>query len=121
MKCIYILNDRHGYEILPNNPNPQYKQELEGLVDKALNKRLIDKNEHKFLLPDHPVMATFYCLPKIYMGLTPLKGRPVVLGVGSLTQNIGVYLDNVLRVYVVSLPSYVRDTTDLLKLEGICR
>lgn len=74
-------------------------------------------NEHKFLLTEHPVTATFYCLPKVHNGL---KGRPIVSGVASLTQNVGVYLDKTLRDYVVSLPSYLRDTTDfLLKVEVI--
>lgn len=85
------------------------------MVDEAIDKRLIDKNEHKFLLPNHHVVATFYCLPKIHKGLVPLKGRLIVWGMGSLTQNAGIYLDKILRDYVVSLPSYVRDTTDLLQ------
>lgn len=38
----------------------------------------------------------------------------------SLTENVGVYLDQILRPFVTSLPSYLRDTTDLLlKLEGV--
>lgn len=62
----------------------------------------------------------FYNLPKVHKGLVPLKGRFIVSGISGLTQNVGTYLDKVLRGFVVSLPTYIRDTTDLLvKLEGI--
>lgn len=88
--CIGILNDCDGYEILPGNPTSVYKQKLKALVDEALYCTLINKNKHKFLLPEHPVVATFYCLY-------------IASGVASLTQNVGVYLDKVLREYVVSL------------------
>lgn len=50
----------------------------------------------------------------------PLKGRPIVSGINSLTQNAGIYVDRLLRTYVTVLLSYTRDTSDLLrKLDGI--
>lgn len=114
--CLKILGDRDGYEILRNNPSPTYKkQQLEELVDWGLSCRIIDKNkQHKFLLPEDPTIATFYSLPKVHKGLTPLKGRPIVSVVGSLTQNTIIYMDKVLREYVISLLFYIQDTTDLL-------
>lgn len=52
--------------------------------------------------------------------LNPLKCRPIVSGVDSLTQNVGIYIDQILRPFVVSLPSYIRDTTDLIqKVEDV--
>lgn len=68
----------------------------------------------------NPSISTFYGLPKVHKGITSLRGRLIVSGVGNLTQNAGIYIDKVLRDFFVSLPSYTRDTTDLLfKLEGV--
>lgn len=65
-------------------------------------------------------MATFYSLPKVHKGYSPLKGRPIVSGVNNLTQNCGTYIDTILRPFVQALPSYTRDTTDLIqRLDGV--
>lgn len=44
----------------------------------------------------NPQIPTFYALPKIHKGTKPLKGRPIVSGINSVTQNVGIYLDQVL-------------------------
>lgn len=89
-------------------------------MDWALTNNLINHHEHKFLLLTHPTLAIFYSLSKIHKEVTPFRGRPIVLGVSGLTQNAGIYLDKVLRKFVLSLPSYTRHTADLLaKLDGI--
>lgn len=117
--CLRILNDKDGYEVLPNNPTQEYRNELEALVDWGLANNLVDVHEHNFLLPIHPVVLTFYSLTKVHKGATPFKGRPIVSGISSLMQNVGTYLDKFLLGFVVSLLSYTRDTTDLLaKLES---
>ncbi|XP_056397544.1 uncharacterized protein LOC130292572 [Hyla sarda] len=80
----------------------------------AKRESLIDIKELDFLLPKTPRVSTFYGLPKVHKGLDPLKCRPIVSGIGNLTQNVGIYLDEILRPFVISLPSYLRDTMDLL-------
>lgn len=97
----------------------RFLKELENIVDWGLGNGLINIREHEYLSQKYP--ATFYGLPKVHKGVMPLKGRPVVSGIGSLTQNAGIYLDRVVREFLISLWSYTRDTTGLLsKLEGIC-
>lgn len=72
------------------------------------------------MLPNHPQVPTFYTLPKVHKGLRPLKGSPIVSVVGSVTQNAGIYIDKILRQFILSLPSYLRDSSDLLcKLEDV--
>ncbi|CAJ0947473.1 unnamed protein product, partial [Ranitomeya imitator] len=118
--CLSILNDRTTYTRVASNPTSNCLKTLGIILGKAKTDRLISEEELSFLLPRHPVMATFYALPKVHKCLDPLRGRPIVSGIGSIGQNIGIYLDDVLRPFVLSLPSYIRDTMDLLrKLEGI--
>lgn len=49
-------------------------------------------------------MATFYGLPKVHKGYTPLKGRHIVSGINNLTQNAGTYVDKVLSTFVTAMP-----------------
>lgn len=59
-------------------------------------------------------------LPKTHKNLLRPLGRPIVSGIGSLTDNASKFVDNVLMPHVLSLPSYIHDTTDLLKhIKGI--
>lgn len=93
--------------------------ELKSILDMAWGNLIISKQEYEYLLPSNPVISTFYGLPKVHNGTNPLKGRSIVSGVGYLTQNAGIYIDNILS-FVITLPSYKRDTADLLlKLEDI--
>lgn len=118
--CLEILQDTDCYEVLVQNPTPQYARKLKELVSDALTSKIISKQEYEFLIPTFPVISTFYGLPKIHKGLSPLKGRPIVSGVNNLTQNASLFVDKVLCSFVTSLPSYTRDTTDLLlKLDGV--
>ena len=74
-----------------------------------------DKNGFEFLKIEHPVIPVIYTLPKIHKGLDiPLKGRPIVSGIGSLTENISAYVDYFIKSEVVTLPSYIRDSIDFI-------
>lgn len=112
--CLQILGDHDTYERLPCDPTPQYYKELKTILDKAIDQNLISDDEHKFMLPANPLRQFFYTLPKIHKGRTPLRGRPIVSGVGSISYNIGLYVENILSPFVRALPSYTRDTQDLL-------
>lgn len=59
-----------------------------------------------------PQVATFYGLPKVQKGIHPFNCRSIVSGTNNLTQNIGVYLYQILHQFVLSLTSYIRDTYD---------
>ncbi|XP_073511825.1 uncharacterized protein [Phyllobates terribilis] len=118
--CQMILKDKDTYDVLPKNPTSTYTLKLIDILDEAKEKGIISNNEFLYLKPDVPTIPTFYTLPKIHKGVNLLKGRPIVAGIDSLSQNIGIYIDKVLRPFVVSLPSYVRDTSHLLtQLEGV--
>lgn len=60
----------------------------------------------------------FLCLSKIHKGLVPLKERPVVYGVDSLNENRGIYIDQILILFVQTLPSFVKDTDLLQRLSS---
>lgn len=47
--------------------------------------------------------------------MDPLTGCPIVTGTNSLTHYISTYFDHVPRPFVTSLPSYVRDSMEVIK------
>lgn len=118
--CYQLLRDKETYTILGKDPTDDFLEELRGIVVKALDDGVITCEESKFILIEHPRVATFYTLPKIHKGLMPLRGRPIVSGVDCLSQNASIYVDHILQSFVKALPSHIRDTPDLIKkIEGI--
>lgn len=57
------------YRILAGDPTRAFLRDLEEMVNWGLDNMLLSKEEHEFLLPKHPKVATFYGLPKVHKGL----------------------------------------------------
>lgn len=111
------LTDSVFYEKLPSDPSKRLKSHVHSKLLLHFNNAEFDKSTHDFLKVEHPVIPVFYTLPKIHKGLdTPVKGRPIVSGIDSLTENISAYVDHFIKSEVVTLPSYVKDSIDLIKL-----
>lgn len=113
--CHQLLRDRKNYAILSKDPTDDFLEKLRDIVTDALDEGLISCEESRFILIEHPRVATFYKLPKVHKGLIQLRGRPIVSGVESLSQNASIYVDRILQSFVHALPSNIRDTSDLIK------
>ncbi|CAJ0941598.1 unnamed protein product, partial [Ranitomeya imitator] len=111
--CNDILSDGTTYGILRGDPTDIFNKKLEAILTEALEFGVISKGEKDFMFQKTPTVPIFYALPKVHKGLSPFKGRPIVSGNDSITQNCGIYIDRVLRQFVTALPSY--DTSDLLR------
>lgn len=67
-------------------------------------------------------MSVFHNLPKVHKGLSPLVGRPIFAGIGSLNERLGEWMNSQLQPMVCNLPGYLRDTKKLLiKLQNFQR
>ena len=53
-------------------------------------------------------------LPKIHKTGNP--GRPIVNGIGSITEKISAYVDQEIRCLVPRIPRYLKDTTHLINI-----
>lgn len=87
-----ILSDK----ILESDPTEAFRTELATILQHGIYNHLIDRKEFEFLLPAFLRVVTFYGLNKVHKSLTPLKCRPIVLGVD---------INQILCPFVVSLPS----------------
>lgn len=75
----------------------------------VLNNKLVD------FLCEHPIVPVFHHLPKVHQGDIPVKGHPIVAGIGSLIERLGKWVDQFLHPLVVRLLGYVKDTACILK------
>ena len=68
----------------------------------------------KILYNKTPRIPNFYMLPKIHKTGNP--GRPIVNGIGNITEKISAYVDEEIRHLVPRIPSYLKDTTHLINI-----
>lgn len=75
------------------------------LVLKGVHLGVLSWKEGENMVAIAPIMPVFHHLPKTHKGLDPLKGRPIVAGIGSLNEHLGLWVDCQLQPLVRSLPT----------------
>lgn len=109
------LRCSHHYKRLTFNTLFKFRLELSGILDDAIENGIINRQQYDALLPMDPKIATFYMLPKVHKDLRNPPGRPIVSGNGNLCEPICKLIDHVLRPFVETLPSYLKDSSDVLR------
>lgn len=118
--CLHILNNQEWYQQVPAQKLIEARSNYLTIIDQAYQQGLIDKDTREFLEVKWPITPTFYSLPKVHKNIVNPPAHPIISGIGSHTQTASQYVDGYLRPHVTSLPSYLKDTLDLLKiLEGL--
>ncbi|XP_077137274.1 uncharacterized protein LOC143799701 [Ranitomeya variabilis] len=84
-------------------------------IQEAYERNILNNTEKRFLSNPAPTMALFYHLPKLHKNCEKPPGRPIISGIGSLTCHLSHYIDLFLQDLVKSLPSYLRDSTQLIE------
>lgn len=74
------LGNTRYYQSLPFDPTTYFKKKLDKLLLSARSYGAITKQELDFLTVDHPVVPTFYMLPKVHKDITRPPGRPMEAG-----------------------------------------
>lgn len=109
------LADTVAYSKLPSDPTTKFKREIDTFLNAALAAGHITSSEKKFLINEHPTIPVIYTLPKVHKQFTKIPpGRPIVSSNNSLTEPLSKYIDHHIRSLVTDLPSYIRDTGDLI-------
>ena len=78
-------------------------------------KGLITSAEKKAMTQTNPREAEFYLLPKIHKSKTNPPGRPIMSGNGHPTEWISAWVDYKIQPLMLKLPTFLKDTTDLLQ------
>ncbi|XP_053548919.1 cilia- and flagella-associated protein 46-like [Bombina bombina] len=114
------LKNKDQYMALQLNPIASIQTVLLLLLNKARKDGVINKRECDYLYTKFPRVPVFYCIPKLHKNLRDPPGHPIISGIGSITENLGNYVDRFLKPFLLTLTSYVKDTSDLLrKLDGL--
>ena len=108
------LNDADHYEKLQEDPTQKFNTHINNLINQAWRLNIIDESTFNNLQTKNPRIPTFHLLPKIHKKDNP--GRPIVNGIGSVTEKISVYVDTFLIKYTPRIPSYIKHTTHFLNI-----
>ena len=110
------LNKEEHYRKIdkPEEMKKEFIEVVKNTLDKAKAKELIDEDIYKILYRSNPGTSNLYLLPKIHKANNP--GRPIINSVGSLTETLSAFVDEILRKYYKQVKSYVKDTTHFLQL-----
>lgn len=82
------------------------------MVDQAY--QVISKDLHEFIRTKHSKVVTFYSLPKIHKDLK--KNLWTAYSFWSISKNLSRVIDAYLQPYVLSMPSFFKDTIHFLKV-----
>ena len=131
--CSQLHDGRH-YKKIDNDPTPTLTNKLKLLINE-LQPNLQD--DILKLIPSHPRPATFYTIPKVHelpnlvvstcpssnpdnfiiegqrLFINP-PSRPIVSGIGTFTEYVSAFVDRERQPLLANIPSYIKDTTDLL-------
>lgn len=98
--CPKILDNRSWYrkgnKVDVKNNNENFLK----FVDRALNQGTITKELWEFVRTAHPILPTFYSLPKVPKNPLDPPGHPIVSGRCSVTQKLSEVVDSYLRPHV---------------------
>ena len=108
------LSDSNHYEILEEDPTHNYNNQIHQVLQQAANLNIIDDKMRKILYNKALRTPKFYMLSKIHKLNNP--GRPIVNGIGSITEKISAHVDQEIRHLVPSIPSYLKDTSHLIHI-----
>lgn len=106
------LSDTTFYKSTDTDQTQIFKKKVfETLITLAKNKKITDKMATS-LQALSPVPGRFYMLPKIHKEGNP--GRPIISGIGTVTEKISSFIDSLIKDIPPTLPSYVKDTNHFL-------
>ncbi|CAJ0939001.1 unnamed protein product [Ranitomeya imitator] len=105
-----ILSDCSTYTQIPYDPTKEFQIHLEKLLVDGLSTGAITQKIYDYLNIKHPVIPIYHAFPKIHKNVFPPPFRAIISGIGSLSENLGEWVDHFLQPLVINLPGYIKDT-----------
>lgn len=100
------LENRQYYQVLPSDPTIYFNRKMDNLLISARSFGTITNQEFEFITVEHPVVPTFCMLPKVHKDLIRPPGRPIVAGIGSISEKACIFVDFFLQPLVCDLVSF---------------
>ena len=111
------LSNQNHYRAVTHNPTVQIAKQSNEIVNSLHSQGHIDTHTHNWALTDTKNVRShiFYHLPKVHKTLQNPPGRPIVSGTNGPTEKLSRIIDHWLQDSVTQLPSYIKDSTDMLQ------
>ena len=107
------LNDPNTYRELDGDPTNSICRGINEILHKLHSEGLLTKEMVDFCSPPTKArLARLYFLKKLHK--SPMGIRPIVSSCESPTENISQFIDYWLQPIMKGIPSYLKDTTELL-------
>ena len=113
-----LSDTKQYYEKVDDLEEERAKRKIKHVLQEALEDNIITKEEFKAMDPEDKRPAKFYCNFKIHKAHNPMEApppRPIISGSGSLTENIGIYVENFIKEISTKHKSYLQDTPHFLR------
>ncbi|CAJ0965680.1 unnamed protein product [Ranitomeya imitator] len=91
------LSDEQVYGKLERDPKFSIQEEIKKCLEEALHACIINQELYNYLFEVNPRTPVLYITPKIHKTLVDPPGRPIVSGVGSVFNKMGIFLDKILN------------------------
>lgn len=99
---------------MPSNPFPALVTRVNRTISLAYEANLLGSKEQAYLKIGEYNNPTLYMIPKLHKSLVDPPGRSIVSVINGPLERVGRYVDDFIKTMVAQLPSYVRDTRDVL-------
>ncbi|XP_053567774.1 intraflagellar transport protein 80 homolog [Bombina bombina] len=110
------LHNTRDYEKLPKDPTSTFKLQLKHILDDGREQGFLDDKTVKYLDVQFPRTPCFHHFPKVHKSTDNVQGRPIVIGIDSLLEQLSQWVDSILQPMVLTLVSYVRDTKHVINI-----
>ena len=107
------------YQKVDNLELERAKNKIKHVLEEALNNKIITDEEFNAMDPEDKTPSKFYCNFKIHKQHTPMTApppRPIISGSGSITENLGVFVENQIREISTQHSTYLQDTPHFLRV-----
>ena len=106
------------YEQVDDFEVERSKKKIKDFLQQGLDAQILTKEEFSAMDPSNMKIARFYATFKLHKphkenSAPPL--RPIVSGSGSITENLGIYVDHHIKEISTNYQSYIQDTPDFLR------
>ena len=113
-------NNKENYYVKVEDKDfDKAKIEIKKVIDEGYDNDILSKDEHEALYPEGKKPGKFYCTFKVHKNHIPGRPppvRPIVSCSGSITENIGSYVEHHLKDLANKHNSYLKDTPDFLRV-----
>ena len=112
------MEEDNSYRETEGDQTAEIHKEVKKFVNRMYRVGTISKAMKEYLIPRYPKPGRLKGNPKLHKDDIPY--RTIVNGIGTATENLAEIAEKELQDFVVSSPSYIKDTTDfLMKLQDI--